>query len=369
MKNILIVGAGLTGACLARVIAEAGLSVEVIDERGHVAGNCHTEADRETGIMTHKYGSHIFHTGNPRVWDFVNRFSSFEPYIHRVKTTYRGQVYSMPINLHTINQLFGLALSPSEAKKFISEQALSIADPGNFEEQALCLLGEKLYQAFFYGYTLKQWGMEPKELPAWILKRLPVRFNYDDNYFNHKYQGLPTHGYTAMVENMLDAPNIRVTLNTSYNSSMKDGFDHVFYSGPLDRYFEYRHGRLPYRTLDFECFCVAGDFQGCPVMNYADRETPYTRIVEHKHFTPWLDFDGSLCFKEYSRDCGPGDIPYYPVHFAAENNLLEEYQQLAARENRVTFVGRLGSFKYLDMDMALDAAMEAATRFLTSSGE
>jgi UDP-galactopyranose mutase len=318
--------------------------------------------------MLHVHGPHIFHTDQERVWRFVNRFSAFKPYIQRTKTTSQGRVYSLPLNLLTINQLFGLALRPAEAAKLIESLAdKSIAAPANFEEQALAFLGDKLYRAFFYGYTKKQWGCEPRELPAGVLKRLPVRFNYDDNYFSHPYQGMPEHGYTRMVENMLDHPGLTVTLGRAYEKGMKSGFGHVFYTGPLDRYFEYPYGRLPYRTLRFEWFAETGDYQGCPVMNYADQDVPHTRIIEHKHFTYWETFDRTVCSREIPGECGPGDAPYYPIRFAADNPLLDQYQALARTEENVTFAGRLGTFRYLDMDQALGEALAAADRFLGRS--
>lgn len=367
MKKILIVGAGLTGATLARTLAESGCQVEVIDERDHVAGNCHTEADPETGIMLHKYGAHIFHTDLERVWDFVNRFSVFKPFIHRVKTISCQRVYSLPLNLMTINQFFGRAFSPVEAREFL----VSLANQNqywqcqnNFEARAKSLLGAELYAAFFYGYTKKQWGREPRELPASIFERLPVRFNYDDGYFNNRYQGVPEFGYTNLVSNMLDLPNITVTLKTSYHQSLRRAFDHVFYSGPLDRYFGYEFGRLPYRTADFEWFRTGGDYQGCAVMNYADELTPWTRIIEHKYFTYWRCFEDTVCCREMPRECGEGDIPYYPVRFASKNELLERYQAMAVIERNLTFVGRLGVFKYLDMDKAINEALEVAKWYL-----
>ncbi len=366
MKHVLVVGAGLTGAALARILSDTGTRVTVIDERDHVAGNCFSRIDPATGIMRHEHGPHIFHTNSEEVWAFVNRFAEFKPYIQRTKVVSRGGVYSLPVNLMTINQLFGRTLSPAEAEKFIASQAdASVGEASNFEEQALAFLGERLYRAFFHGYTRKQWGCEPRELPADILKRLPVRFNYDDNYFNDHYQAIPALGYTAMVENMLDGPGVEIRLGQAYRHSMKEAFDHVFYSGRVDRYFEYRLGRLPYRTLDFEWFTERGDYQGCAVMNYADVETPYTRIVEHKHFTYWTRHDDTICAREYSRAAGEEDIPYYPVRFAAGNALLQKYQELARAENRVTFVGRLGAFQYLDMDKALYEAMREARQWIS----
>ncbi|MDR0880994.1 MAG: UDP-galactopyranose mutase [Candidatus Adiutrix sp.] len=364
MGQILIVGAGLTGAALARTLAEAGQRITIIDERDHVAGHCHTRRDQGTGIMVHLHGAHIFHTDNERVWNFVNRFASFQPYRHRVKTTSQGRVYSLPVNLLTINQFFGQALKPAEAAEFIAGLAdRALTNPQNFEEQALALVGDDLYRAFFYGYTKKQWGREPGELPASILKRLPLRFNYDDDYFSHPHQGIPAQGYTAMAENMLDHPGITVQLEVAFDHRMKADFDHVFYSGPLDRYFDCQFGRLPYRAVDFEWFTAPGDYQGCAVMNYADQEIPYTRIIEHKHFSPWETNEATICAREFSRECRENDQPCYPVRFAGDNALLEKYLALARAENKVAFVGRLGRFQYLDMDAAIGEALRLGERF------
>lgn len=295
-EKIVIVGAGLSGAVIGRELALAGHHVEIVDARDHIGGNCHTERDDETGVMVHVYGPHIFHTDDKEVWDYVNRFQTFLPYKNRVKTTSGDRVYSLPVNLHTINQFFGKNFRPDEARAFIEDKAdKSITDPQTFEEQALRFVGRDLYEAFFKGYTEKQWGCSPTALPASILKRLPVRFNYDDNYFFHKYQGMPETGYTAMIERILDHPNITVKLGTSFQRSRTPKSAHVFYSGPLDGYFDFEFGRLAYRTLDFERFTYQGDYQGCAVMNYGDASVPFTRITEHKHFSPWEEHEGSVC--------------------------------------------------------------------------
>ncbi len=363
--KILCVGAGFSGAVVAREMANAGHDVRVVDQRSHVAGNCHTARDEQSGVMVHEYGPHIFHTDNEAVWDYVGGFGTFMPYTNRVKSITGGQVYSLPINLHTINQFFGKALGPSEAKALIDSLAdKTIAEPVSFEDQALKFVGPQLYEAFFRGYTQKQWGRSPKDLPASILKRLPVRFNYDDNYFHHKYQGIPRDGYTRIVENILDHKKIEVELDHSYRPSENAGYDHVFYSGPLDAYFDYAHGRLGYRTLDFEAFRFEGDFQGNAVINYPDEDVPYTRITEHKHFAPWEEHDRSLCYREYSRACGPDDIPYYPIRLVESEAALSKYEQSAQREANVTFLGRLGTYRYLDMDVTIAEALSTAKRLL-----
>ena len=365
LPRILIVGAGFSGAVIARELAEAGYPVTVVDQRSHPAGNCHTERDADSGVMVHVYGPHIFHTDDEEVWDYVNRFSNFQPYVNRVKTTVDGRVYSLPINLHTINQFFGMTMRPDEARELIESQAVTENDePRTFEEQGLRFVGPELYKAFFHGYTKKQWGCHPSELPASILKRLPVRFNYNDNYFFHRFQGMPEHGYTALVAGILDHPNIEVRLNTPFERTMAGHYDHVFYSGPLDGYFDYREGRLGYRTLDFERFTYDGDYQGCAVMNYGDESVPYTRITEHKHFSPWEQHQGSVCYKEYSRPCGPDDIPYYPIRLVDEKAMLARYVDKAKGARGVTFVGRLGTYRYLDMDVTIREALDTARGFL-----
>ena len=367
--EILLVGAGLSGAVIGRRLAEAGHRCRIIDARDHVGGNCFTERDADTGVMVHVYGPHIFHTDDAEVWDYVNGFSDFMPFQNRVKSTTQGAVYSLPVNLLTINQFFGKTMRPDEARAFIAAQAdTSIADPQNFEEQALRLVGPALYEAFFKGYTEKQWGCSPTELPASILKRLPLRFNYDDNYFFHRFQGMPTDGYTPMIAAILDHPNITVELGTAYAPDMAGAADHVFWSGPLDGFFGYDLGRLGYRTLDFERFTHDGDYQGCAVMNYGDRDVSWTRITEHKHFSPWETPAGSVCYREYSRACGPDDIPYYPIRLVEEKALLGDYVALAERTRGVTFVGRLGTYRYLDMDVTIREALDTADLFLDRAG-
>ncbi len=365
MADIGIVGAGFSGAVIARELAEAGYRCDVFDARPHVAGNCHTARDEETGVMVHVYGPHIFHTDNDRVWNYLNQFTRFMPYTNRVKTTSGGRVFSLPINLLTINQFFGKTLSPKEAKAFIEAQAdLSIKDPQNFEEQALRFVGKDLYEAFFKGYTLKQWGCHPTELPASILKRLPVRFNYDDNYFFHPHQGMPEHGYTHIVEQILDHENITVHLDTWFDKKRAGDYQHLFYSGPIDDYFDYELGRLGYRTLTFEPLRDEGDFQGCAVMNYADEDVPYTRIAEHKYFSPWESHENTICYREYSSACEEGDIPYYPIRLVEEKTMLTQYVERAMQAENISFIGRLGTYRYLDMDVTIGEALNTADRFL-----
>ncbi|KRG38432.1 UDP-galactopyranose mutase [Stenotrophomonas panacihumi] len=365
MKKVLVIGAGFSGAVIAHQLAQAGIASHVVDARSHLAGNCHTERDEQTGVMVHKYGPHIFHTDNERVWEFINRFGTFMPYVNRVKSTVGGAVYSLPINLHTINQFFGKTLAPAQARELLASLGdSSIVDPANFEEQALRFVGRDLYEAFFKGYTQKQWGLAPSTLPASILKRLPVRFNYDDNYFNHKYQGMSRDGYTSLVEGMLSHPLITVSLDTRLGRDAAAGYDHVFYSGPIDGWFDYSEGRLGYRTLDFEPIRAEGDYQGCAVMNYGEEGVPFTRIAEHKYFSPWETHEKTIAFKEYSRACGPDDIPYYPIRLVEEQAQLRRYIELARQEQKVSFVGRLGTYRYLDMDVTIAEALAASDAFL-----
>ncbi|MGI4777724.1 MAG: UDP-galactopyranose mutase [Janthinobacterium lividum] len=365
MTHISIVGAGFSGAVLARELAEAGCQVDVFDTRHHVGGNCHTERDAQTGVMVHTYGPHIFHTSNEKVWDYIRRYGEFVPFVNRVKAITGGRVFSLPLNLLTINQFFGKTFSPAEAEAFFAEVGdRSIESPANFEEQALYLMGKDLYEAFFKGYTTKQWGMAPSELPASILKRLPVRFNYDDNYYASRHQGIPRDGYTAVVQNLLDHPAIKLHLGTRFERSYTSECDHVFCSGPIDAWFGYDEGRLGYRTLDFVREDHDGDYQGNAVINYGDLSVPWTRISEHKHFAPWESHEKTVVFKEYSRLCDETDTPYYPIRQVAEKALLTRYVARAREENRVTFVGRLGTYRYIDMHVTIAEALDTAARFI-----
>ncbi|UFS55402.1 UDP-galactopyranose mutase [Comamonadaceae bacterium M7527] len=363
--NFAIVGAGFTGSVLAQELAKAGHKINIFESRNHIGGNCYSERDEKTGVMLHKYGPHIFHTDNESVWNYVNQYAEFKPYINRVKTTFQGRVFSLPINLHTINQYYNKTLSPFEAKAFIQSIAnKTIEEPRSFEEQALKYIGKDLYEAFFKGYTIKQWGLSPTELPASILKRLPVRFNYDDNYFNHKYQGMPKEGYTPIIEALLSHENIQIHINTSFQVEQVKEFDHVFYTGPIDAWFNYEEGRLGYRTLDFVREDHDGDYQGCAVMNYGEQDVPYTRITEHKYFTPWETHEQTVIFKEYSRECTQDDIPYYPIRLVNEKAMLNNYIDKAKVQTNVSFLGRLGTYRYLDMDVTIAEALDASQKTL-----
>ena len=365
-ENYLVVGAGFSGAVLARELVErSNCRVRVVEARPHVAGNCHTERDAATGVMVHKYGPHIFNTNRPRAWEYINRFGVLRTYVNRVKASTSRGIFSFPINLHTINQFFGKKLDPTGARAFLESLGdKSIAEPRNFEEQALKFVGRELYEVFFYGYTRKQWGCEPSELPASILKRLPIRFNYDDTYYNSARQGIPEQGYTTIVEKILDHPGITVQLATPFNREMEAGYDHTFYTGLIDAYFEFDLGRLGYRTVIFERIDGEGDYQGNAVINYTELDPPFTRIHEHKHFAPWEKHDLTVAFREFAMETGPKDVAYYPKRLAVDRELLMEYRRSAEKLRGVSFVGRLGTYRYLDMDAVIEEALDFSSLFV-----
>jgi UDP-galactopyranose mutase len=365
MDRACIVGAGFSGAVIAHELACAGYECDVFEARPHVAGNCHTERDGSTGVMVHVFGPHIFHTDNERVWNLVRRFGEFAPFTNRVKAIAGGRVFSLPINLLTLNQFFGKTFSPQQARTFLDSIGdHTIENPRSFEEQALRFVGRELYEAFFKGYTIKQWGIDPAELPASVLKRLPIRFNYDDNYYDSKFQGMPVNGYTQIVTKLLDHRNIQVFLGSRMSRQDAGTYGHTFYTGPLDEWFDYSEGRLSYRTLDFSPERYRGDYQGNAVINYCDGAVPWTRICEHKHFSPWDSRDETVIFREYSRDCGVEDVPFYPVRLVNDKKILECYTDLARQESAVTFAGRLATYRYLDMDVAIEEALAAAEKFI-----
>ena len=362
-----IVGAGFSGAVVARELAEAGHSIVVFDARDHVAGNCFT-ARHATGVMVHTYGPHIFHTQHEHVWQYINKFGEMMPYQHRVKAISKQTMYSLPVNLKTINQFFDRDFDADEAEKFIASKAdNTITDPVSFEDQGLRFVGRELYEAFFAGYTSKQWGVDPKELPASILARLPVRFNDDDTYFSHPYQAIPKNGYTPIVEAILNHDEIELHLSTRFSpteSKEFGSFDHIIWTGPIDAYFGFEFGRLGYRTLDFVPEVADGDYQGHPVVNYCDTDVPYTRITEHKHFAPWESHDKTIVYREFSRLCGETDTPYYPIRLVKEKEQLLNYVQRARDAKGVTFIGRLGTYRYLDMDVTIHEALLASKTML-----
>ena len=368
--DIVIVGSGLFGLTIAeRCANELGLKVLVIDKHDHIGGNAYSEPDPRTGIEIHKYGAHLFHTSNERVWEYVNRFTSFTPYVHHVYTTHDGVVYPMPINLGTINQFFSAAYSPDEARALVAEQAGELAgkDPENLNDKGISLIGRPLYEAFIKDYTGKQWQTDPKDLPASIISRLPVRYTYDNRYFNDTHEGLPTNGYTAWLEKMVDHPGIEVALGVDffdesqpYNKTALRGRVPIVYTGPLDRYFDYSAGALSWRTIDLATeYPDTGDFQGTSVMNYPDADREYTRIIEPRHFHPERDYpaDKTVIMKEYSRFAEEGDEPYYPIASPSDRSTLAAYREMSAGEKDVLFGGRLGSYQYLDMHMAIGSAL------------
>ena len=372
--DLVIVGAGLFGLTVAQQAVEKHVAkVEIIDVRDHIGGNAYSYMDKETGAEIHKYGAHLFHTSNPRVWEYVNRFTEFTNYVHRVYTTHNGEVFPLPINLGTINQFFHAHYTPAEAKALIAEQAGELAgtDPANLNDKGISLIGRPLYEAFIKNYTAKQWQTDPSELPAGIIKRLPVRFNYDNRYFRDTWEGLPKDGYTAWMERMIDDPRIHVTLNTDFfdesqplNKKALVGKVPVVYTGPVDRYFDYELGDLKWRTVDFkEVRYDEGDHFGCPVMNFADSDVPYTRAIEFKNFNPERkdsqNPDKTVVWEEYSRFATREDEPYYPVNTAEDKALYEQYAAKAAQEPKVVFGGRLGTYKYYDMHNVIDTALTA----------
>ena len=376
--DLVVVGSGFFGLTVAQQCAEnLGLNVVVIDRRAHIGGNAYSEDDAETGIEVHRYGAHLFHTSNERVWEYVNRFTAFTAYQHRVYTNFRGQVFPMPINLGTINQFFDAAYSPDEARRLIAEQAseFSSNDARNLEEKGISLIGRPLYEAFIKDYTAKQWQTDPKLLAAEIISRLPVRYTYDNRYFNDAHEGLPVDGYTAWLEKMASHDRIEVRLNTDFFDPSQDinkanvvGNTPVVYTGPVDRYFDYAGGRLGWRTLDFEREVMStGDFQGTSVMNYADPDVPFTRIHEFRHFHPERDYPGdrTVIMREFSRFAEGEDEPYYPVNTAQDREQLLRYRDLGRAESGVLFGGRLGTYKYLDMHMAIGAALSMVDNVLT----
>jgi len=366
--DLLVVGAGLFGLTVAeRAATELGLRVTVIDTRDHIGGNAHSYREETTGMEVHRYGAHLFHTDNERVWDYVSQFTSFTDYRHTVFARHRGEVFPLPINLGTINQFLRAALSPDEAREWVASQAaLAPGEHDNLEDRAISLIGAPLYEAFIKGYTAKQWQTDPRELPAAIINRLPVRYNYERGYFDDVHQGLPTDGYAAWMDRMAAHENITVELGVDYFSdhplgrARLAGSVPVVYTGAIDRYFDYSHGTLGWRTLDFDLTVLpVGDFQGTAVMNYSDTDVELTRIHEFRHFHPERDYpdDATVIMREFSRFAGVGDEPYYPINTAADRSALSRYRLLADAEERVLFGGRLGSYQYLDMHMAIGSAL------------
>ncbi|BDR55336.1 UDP-galactopyranose mutase [Bombiscardovia apis] len=372
--DLVIVGAGLFGLTVAQQAVEAtGARVQIIDVRDHIGGNAYSYKDEETGAEIHQYGAHLFHTSNKRVWDYTNRFTEFTDYNHRVYTTHKGEVFPLPINLGTINQFFHAHYTPAQAKALIQEQAGELAgtDPENLNDQGISLIGRPLYEAFIKNYTAKQWQTDPSELPASIIKRLPVRFNYDNHYFKDTWEGLPKDGYTAWFERMIDDPRISVSLSTDFFDSSQPfnrdalvGKVPVVYTGPVDRYFDYQLGELKWRTVEFkEQRYNEDDHFGCPVMNFSDSDVPYTRAIEFKNFNPERyeeqNHERTVVWEEYSRFASKGDEPYYPINTAEDRSLYTQYKELAEKQPQVVFGGRLGTYAYYDMHQVINSALVA----------
>lgn len=371
--DLVVVGAGLFGLTIAQQAAENGYHVHIIDVRNHIGGNAYSYFDKETGIEIHQYGAHLFHTSNEQVWAYVNRFTRFTGYVHKVYAVHNGEVYPMPINLGTINQFFHAHYSPDEARAVIEKQAGEYAhvEPKNLNDQGIKLIGRPLYEAFIKNYTAKQWQTDPSQLPASVIRRLPMRYNYDNRYFNDTHEGLPVDGYTAWMARMIDDPKISVTLGVDFLDDSQElskanlvGNVPVVYTGPVDRYFGYDLGQLKWRTVDFkEHRYNEQDHLGTPVMNYVDADVPFTRSIEFKNFNPerrkiW-EQKRTIVWDEYSRFAGKDDEPYYPVNTAADKRLFAAYKKREASEPKVVFGGRLGGYAYFNMDQTIAAALTA----------
>lgn len=370
MYDYLVVGSGLYGAVFAQQAKAAGKSVLVIDKRPNIAGNVYTE--KVEGINFHKYGAHIFHTNNTKVWNYITQFATFNRFTNSPVANYKGELYSMPFNMYTFNKMWGV-VTPEEAAAKIEEQKKEITgEPQNLEEQAISLVGRDIYEKLVKGYTEKQWGRDCKELPAFIIKRLPVRLTFNNNYFNALYQGIPVGGYTKMIANLLDGIEVRLGVDYLENKTEYDAMaEKIVYTGAIDAYFDYKLGNLEYRSVGFENEVLdQPNFQGNAAVNYTDRETPWTRIIEHKWFEFGKDEDGNdipktIISREYSSEWKPGDEPYYPVNDEKNSKLYSQYKELAEKEDKVIFGGRLGEYKYYDMDAVIDAALAMAEKELT----
>ncbi len=364
MYDYLIVGAGLYGAVFAREAAKRGKSCLVIDKRDHIAGNIYTKDVED--IQVHQYGAHIFHTNNKEVWDYVNSYATFNRYTNSPVANYHGELYNLPFNMNTFNKMWGV-VTPAEAQAKIEEQRreANITEPKNLEEQAISLAGKDIYEKLVKGYTEKQWGRPCTELPSFIIKRLPLRFTFDNNYFNALYQGIPVEGYTAMVANLLDGIEVRLGVDYLADKENLDALaEKVVYTGPIDAYFGFKLGYLEYRSVRFETEVLdMENYQGNAVVNYTDRETPFTRIIEHKHFVFGTQ-PKTVISREYSSEWKPGDEPYYPVNDEKNGGLYQQYKALADQESKVIFGGRLGEYKYYDMDKVIESALAKAAEVL-----
>lgn len=359
--DYLIVGAGLFGAVFARQMAEVGKKVLIIDKRSHIGGNAYTELSNETHI--HVYGPHLFHTNNNDIWSYVNRFSEFNHYRHKVKSNYNGKIYSMPFNMMTFHQFWG-CVTPKEAKECLDQKRIKIANPKNLEEQAIAIVGEEIYDTLIYGYTKKQWRRDPKDLPASIIKRIPLRFTYDDNYFNDRFQGVPVNGYSGMIANIID--EIDVKLKTNFHEDIKNWRSiarKLVYSGAIDELYKYKYGELEYLTLELNTkYYDIDDYQGIGQMNYTSVHIPYTRIVEHKHFYSNQQTKGTLVTKEYPIDWERGKIPFYPINNEDNNRKYQLYYQESKKYSDIIIGGRLGKYQYMDMHQVIAQAITASKK-------
>ncbi|MBR4462198.1 MAG: UDP-galactopyranose mutase [Erysipelotrichaceae bacterium] len=356
MYDYLIVGSGLFGAVFAHEMHEAGKKVLIVEKRSHIGGNIYTEEIED--ITVHKYGAHIFHTSSKEVWDYVNRFVPFNDYVHHVKASYKGEIYDLPFNMHTFQQMWGIN-DPEEAQRIIQSQQGNISEIHSLEEQCISMVGTDIYEKLVKGYTEKQWGRECKDLPAFIIRRLPVRFSFDNNYFNDPYQGIPETGYTALIEKLLEG--IEVVLEHDFLKQKNAyAYKKLVYTGPIDAYYDYCFGALAYRSLRFETELLdRQDYQGIAVVNYTDKETPYTRIIEHKHFVHGRQ-KKTVITREYPKEWKQGDEPYYPINDETNETLYQKYKQLAEQDPNVIFGGRLGEYRYYDMDKVIEKALSAA---------
>lgn len=365
--DFIIVGAGLYGAVFARAATDAGKKCLVVERRGHIGGNVYTE--NVEGIQVHRYGAHIFHTNSKKVWDHVRKYCDFSNFVHSPVANFHGMVYNMPFNMNTFSKLWGIS-TPEEARSIIEAQrGVSAHGPENLEQQAISLVGRDIYEKLVKGYTEKQWGRRCDQLPAFIIKRLPLRFTYDNNYFNDKYQGIPVGGYTGLIEKLLEGSELITGTDYLKNRVQLRELGHtLIYTGAVDEYFDYALGALEYRSIRFETEILdTENYQGCAVMNYTDAETPYTRVIEHRHFER-CDSPVSVISREYSVEWQPGDEPYYPINDERNNALYEQYLRLAANEENVHFGGRLGEYRYYDMDKTVERALEKAEELINGQG-
>lgn len=366
--DLIVVGSGLFGSVTAEQASRDGYRVAVVENRSHIGGNCYTEDDPTTGIHVHRHGPHIFHTSNENIWQYVNQFAKFNPFVLKAKASIRGQMYSLPVNLETINKFGNKNWTPEQADRWLRlVRSQGKDNPANFEEQAIARVGQELYEAFYKGYTIKQWGLDPKDLPASVARRLPVRTNYDDRLYNDKYEAIPENGYVEIFENMLSHKNIQLYLNTDWFAvkEQRKANQLVVYTGPIDRYFNYQFGRLGWRTLDFEWQVHnTGDYQGVCQVNYPELSVPYTRIIEHRYFHPGRNYDNSrtIIHREYSRLATEKDVPYYPVNTVEDQARYNQYRDLAEQEPSVVFGGRLGEYKYYDMHQVIGSALSTYSK-------